>query len=157
MRYHDFHLAGYAVTDFGRTVSLCLVYDYPGVKKEESKIEFTDVAAYHFIHTGGAIITEIEEEKLGNLLSKIGGKLVEWWHLHGGYVLWDDDPVAYGSKLQKEGYRAWTIDSAIGFEGFVIAKFVKEMAPNQSADSTSSAGTSAAGQPRVPASAASRL
>lgn len=38
MRYHDFHLAGYTVSDFGGTVTLHLIYDYPGQAREESDL-----------------------------------------------------------------------------------------------------------------------
>jgi hypothetical protein len=130
MRYHDFHLAGYMVSDFGCTITLHLVYDYPGQAKEESVIQFSEVAAYHFIHTGGAIIVQITEEPIGGLFRRIGGDLAEWWRLHGGYPLWDDDLNTYQAKLEGAGYRSWTIDSAIGFEGFVIAKAVAQKEPN---------------------------
>jgi len=59
MRYHDFHLKGYAATKFGTDILLELLYDYPGQPVGTSWIHFSDVEAYHFIHTGGAIITEI--------------------------------------------------------------------------------------------------
>ncbi|MBI3416156.1 MAG: hypothetical protein HY043_12735 [Verrucomicrobia bacterium] len=127
MRYHDFHLAGYRVSDFGGTISLDLVYDYPPLPKERSTIQFSDVVAYHFVHTGAAILNHIGEETIESLLQRIGSSLVEWWRLHGGYQLWDDDPSKYRAKLEKEGYRAWTIDSAIGFEGFVVAKAVAQL------------------------------
>ena len=126
MRYHDFHLAGYEVRDHGGTIVLHLIYDYPGRPKEESLIEFSGVAAYHFVHTGGAIITDLTELPLPDLLLRVGDRLGEWWRQHGGYHLWDDDREKYGARLQENGYRAWTIDSAIGFEGFVIAKAVAE-------------------------------
>ena len=133
MRYHDFHLAGYTVSDFGAAVTLHLVYDYPGQAKEESVIQFSDVVAYHFIHTGGAIITDIAEEPIADLFQRIGRDLVEWWRLHGGYQLWDDDLNRYRGKLERAGYHAWAIYSAIGFEGFVIAKAVVQRGPNNAA------------------------
>ena len=130
MRYHDFRLTGYEVRDYGGGVVLHLVYDYPGQAKEESSIEFSGVVAYHFVHTGGAIITDLEELPLGDLLLQFGDRLDEWWRQHGGYYLWDDDRERYRAKLEENGYRAWTIDSAIGFEGFVIAKAVAQTEPN---------------------------
>lgn len=124
MQYHDFHLTGYTVSDFGRTISLHLVYDYAGQPKRESIIGFVDVAAYRFIHTGGAIITDIREESLASLLTKEGSEMTENWRMHGGYSHWHDDVNIYRAKLEAEGYRAWLIESAIGFEGFVVAKSV---------------------------------
>ena len=66
------------------------------------------------------------ELPLGNLLLQVGDRLEEWWRQHGGYSLWNDDRETYRAKLEENGYRAWTIDSAIGFEGFVIAKAVAQ-------------------------------
>ena len=51
MKYHDFHLQGYEVSEKGKTVTLNLVYDYPDTGKEESNIKFTDVTLYNFTHT----------------------------------------------------------------------------------------------------------
>ncbi len=84
MRFHDFHLAGYTVSDFGGTIVFDLVYDYPRQPPETSRIKFSDVAAYHFIHTGGAIILDIAELPLAELLQQVGDQLAEWWRLHGG-------------------------------------------------------------------------
>ena len=84
MRYHDFHLAGYRVTDLGATVSLDLVYDYPGQATEQCTVEFSDVVAYHFVYTGAAILNHIGEETIESLLRRFGGSLGEWWRLHGG-------------------------------------------------------------------------
>ncbi|MBL9170853.1 MAG: hypothetical protein JNN07_24185 [Verrucomicrobiales bacterium] len=137
MRYHDFHLAGYEVRDYGGTILLHLVYDYTGRPKEDSLIRFSEVAAYHFVHTGGAIITDLTELPLSDLLLRVGDRLVEWWRQHGGYHLWDDDREKYGARLGENGYRAWTIVSAIGFEGFVIAKAVAEEVPNKPTGSNS--------------------
>lgn len=123
MRFHDFHLAGYTVTDFGGTIALDLVYDYPDQPRETSRIKFSDVAAYHFVHTGGAIITDIDEIPVPHLLEKVGDQLAEWNRMHG-LLHWDADREQYAATLKEKGYRAWTIESAVGFEGFVIAKSV---------------------------------
>lgn len=45
MRYHDFHLRGYSVSDFGAHIELDLVYDYPDCEKVESRITFSGVAS----------------------------------------------------------------------------------------------------------------
>jgi hypothetical protein len=126
VRFHDFHLAGYTVSDHGATIVLELVWDYPGEPYETSRIKFSNVAAYHFIHTGGAIILDIAELPLDELLQQIGDQLAEWWRLHGGYAHWNDDRSKYLATLEQRGYHAWSIGSAIGFEGFVIAKSVGE-------------------------------
>ena len=64
MRYHDFHLREYHVSDFGKRITLHLVYDYEAKPREESHIEFCEVALYNFTHTGGAIITDVDEASL---------------------------------------------------------------------------------------------
>jgi hypothetical protein len=124
MRFHDFHLAAYSVSDFGATIVLDLVYDHPEQHREISHIKFSDVAAYHFIHTGGAIILDIAEIPVATLINGIGDELSEWWRLHGGYIHWREDRLEYVATLEEKGYRAWTIGSAVGFEGFVVAKAV---------------------------------
>lgn len=128
MRFHDFHLAAYEVGEFGTKIVLHLVRDYPGVPRQESFIEFSDVAAYHFIHTGGAIITDIREVALADLLRDVGETLTECWREHGGYLHWNDDREAYRAALESRGYQAWNLTSAIGFAGFVIARSVAQTA-----------------------------
>lgn len=129
MRYHDFHLRGYEVGNCGASITLDLVSDYPDREKEESAIEFSDVLAYRFIHTGGAIIVDILEIPIGVFLAKHEVELARWAHQHGlGH--WQDNTKVFQDKLEATGYRAWEIDSAIGFEGLVIAKGVRQL-PNE--------------------------
>ena len=107
---------------------ICCIWSVitPAEPKEESTIEFSEVSAYHFIHTGPAIITEIDEVSLVDLLHRWGSRLSSWCRQHGGNQLWDEDSAKYRSDLEREGYKAWSIESAIGFEGFVIAKAVTQ-------------------------------
>lgn len=125
MRYHDFHLEGYTVSHFGTEIVLNLIYNYPDHEKIRSNIYFSDVAAYHFVHTGGTIITEIDEVPLNMLLDRVGNQLSEWWRLYGGYMHWHDNSSEYQTVLETEGYKGWLLESAIGFEGFVIAKSIR--------------------------------
>ena len=124
MRIHDFHLEGYTVSKFGGEIVLDLVSDE---SDKTSKIRFADVAAYHFVHTGGGIILEITERPIAELIHQVGDQLAEWWRLHGGFQHWSDDRAKYIAILEQHGYRAWTIESAVGFEGFVIAKSLREV------------------------------
>lgn len=126
MRYHDFHLSSYSVSDFGATITLCLIYDYPSEKRVESHIEFSTVEAYHFVHTGGAILTDIMEVSLGDLLDQVYEKLFGWYRWNGGYRHWKGSRAEYCAVLESKGFRGWLLDSAIGFEGFVIAKNVEQ-------------------------------
>jgi hypothetical protein len=135
MRYHDFHLREYRVADSGRRITLHLVYDYAGKPKEDSHIEFSDVALYNFTHTGGAIITDVEEATLGELFDEVGDTLVGW-HKQHGVTGWKTTLDDYRGALEQAGHRAWRIESAIGFCGFVVAKSVRQVAPNNSLERT---------------------
>jgi hypothetical protein len=125
VKYHDYHLGGYSVSDFGQTIRLDLVYDYPNSSKDESLIEFSDVAVYKFIHSGGAIITSIVQTALSEISKEFADDLVEWARKYGGLISHEGNLKACKTKLEKAGYKAWAICSAIGFEGFVIAKSIK--------------------------------
>ncbi len=131
MRFHDHHLAAYVVGEFGKTITLHLEFAPPGLPRQESTIEFSDVAAYQFIHTGGAIIADIREVPLADLLRDIGESLAECWREHGGYVHWNDDREAYRASLEAKGYRAWNLTSAVGFAGFVIARKIAQTPRDQ--------------------------
>ena len=122
MQLHDFKLTGYTVSAQGSRIALHLEYGYPNQPKEVSHIEFSEFAAYHFVHTGAAVITDIEEVPLADLLASVGDRLAEWWRRHGGLRHWSDDRAAYLAKLESAGLRAWEISSSVGFEGFVIAR-----------------------------------
>ena len=157
MRYHDFHLSSYLVSDFGTRIVLNLVYDYPGQTREESHIEFTDVACYHFVHSGGAIITDIDEEPLDAFVKK------EEAFLSATYVaqsvrFWQKSASDYLVHLQNENYRAWRIGSAIGFAGFVVAKKVGQISePNKALLPTTMAVTICADAQLAPATVAADL
>ena len=125
MRYHDYHLDKYEVTDKGETITLHLIYDYPDTVKDKSSIKFSQVALYNFTHVGGAIITDIDEVLISTLTHEIGEKLVDWNQLYG-LRFWKDSLQNYTRYLTTENYRAWRIESAIGFSGFAIAKQVDE-------------------------------
>jgi len=135
MRYHDFHLREYRVSDFGKRITLDLVYDYAGRPKDESQIEFSDVALYNFTHTGGAIVTDIEETSLDDLMKEVGSSVVSWHHQHG-LTGWRDNLENYRSTLESAGQKAWRIESAIGFYGFVVARSVHQVVPNTSLERT---------------------
>src|SRR3954469_25384753 len=108
MRYHDFHLREYRVSDCGKRITLHLEFDYAGKPKEESHIEFSDVVLYNFTHTGGAIITDIEEASLSELLDEVGGAVVGW-HKQQGVSGWRDSLKGYQINLESTGHKAWWI------------------------------------------------
>ena len=123
MKFHDFHLEGYEVSRKGEAIVLHLIWDYPGDDKDESHITFTGVTLYNFTHTAGAIITDIEECSIAELAWEFGDQIAEWNRVTG-VDLWRDALDNYVSTLQQSGFRAWRIESAIGFYGFVIAKAI---------------------------------
>lgn len=125
MIYHDYHLAGYSVSDFGGTIVLDLIYDYPNEPKLESKIEFIEVALYHFVHTGGAIISNILPTPVGRLLSDHSAQISEWNRKHS-VPGWTDNLNGYEDHLAGLGLSGWTIESSIGFQGFLFAKAVRQ-------------------------------
>ena len=125
MRYHDFRLSSYLVSEYGSRIMLNLVLDYPGRRKEVSHIEFTDVACYRFSHTGGAIITDISEEPVDSFVQKEEAYLLAT-ATSQGLPFWQKDAASYLQYLQKEDYRVWRLDSAVGFSGFIVAKKVEE-------------------------------
>jgi hypothetical protein len=125
MRCHDFHLSGYEVRDRGETITLRLAYGYPGEESDRSCIRFSDVALYNFVHTTNSIITDIYELAIPELLQEIDADVVEWNRMYG-VRYWKDSLKDYGLLLQAEAYKAWRVESAIGFFGFIIAKAVGE-------------------------------
>ena len=123
MRFHDFHLTAYEVRQFGAEIVLHL--EVPG---EQSHIRFADVELYHFVHIGGAIILDIEQVPIPQILDEFWERIAHWASQYGGLRHWEgDDRASYKSKLQAAGLQAWVIDSAIGFAGFVIAKSIEDV------------------------------
>lgn len=123
MRYHDFHLDGYTVRDSGGNLVLHLSLDSEHDGRVESRIEFTGVSVYHFVHTGGAILTEIVEMPVRELVKQEQAFLSEAAHKLG-LRNWNQDLADFITCLEQQGLRAWGIGSAIGFEGFVVARAV---------------------------------
>lgn len=130
MKYHDWHLSGYSVRDHGTTLALHLSWEYPGHVKQENHIQFSEVALYNFTHTAGAIITFIDEEPVSAFVTKEEPFIRRATSI---FALrhWKNDLEAYRAFLQQEGFRYWTVESAIGFAGFVVAKSIVELAEFQ--------------------------
>jgi len=126
LRYHDYHLKGYRVDDFGNTITLDLIFDYPERKVDSSMIQFTDVVLYHFVHSSGAIITDIESTPVSKVIADHSKEITEWAN-QLGVAKWTASVQGYAECLESEGYLSWYIESAIGFHGFVIAKAIVQM------------------------------
>jgi hypothetical protein len=123
MRFHDYKLDSYTVSDYGARIVLELKYEYPGTENQNSHIEFTEVTCYHFNHTTGAIITEIEEVALEALVVEESALLESFAREHG-LAHWETDVEQYLSALKELKMRAWRLESAIGFSGFIIGRDV---------------------------------
>ena len=121
MKFHDYHLEKYEVSDRGRKISFHLVYGYEGEETDESFISFDDVAFYDFVHIDNAIFTDIEEVSLKESLLK-AKEGIEYKASQFGLRYWNGDFNEYSEALETQGYRSWYIESAIGFWGFIIAK-----------------------------------
>ena|ERR1700691_3208726 len=124
MRYHDFQLERYSVSDFGKKITLQLVFDYPNHPKESSTIEFTDVIAHNFIHADRAIIVDIIQTKPSEISKELEEDLLKWADSYSS-LRHDENMDSWKSKLENDGYKIWTIYSAIGFSGVIVAKEAK--------------------------------
>ena len=127
MKFHDYHLESYKVSERGEKIEFNLVYGYPGEETDDSQINFFGVALYHFINSHGTIITDIEEVPLEAHILSMATELAEWRRMYG-VKYWESDISSYINKLNSMGLRAWEITSAIGFYGFIIAKEVRASA-----------------------------
>ena len=121
MQAHDFHLRGYQVLDFGATIVLDLVYDYAGQPKRERFFRFEGVELYHFFHTDGAIILDIESVSVDAMLEEHRA-LIERSAAMNGVRGWRDGIEGYRTYLQSRDAKAWEVTSSIGFDGFAIAR-----------------------------------
>ena len=123
LAFHDFALCAYTVSQSGRQIELALELDTEGSGVLDSRIRFSDVACYRFHHTEGAIITDIDEVAVATVVDQEADFLRERAH-RNGVRFWSGGLSEYKAALAEQGTRAWRIDSAIGFEGFVLAQAV---------------------------------
>lgn len=126
MRFHDYHLLGYVVSNFGRTITLNLVQNVNDPTTPTSTVEFTDVAYYQFNHSDDAIITDIREESLSESIERRQGDIESMAHI-GSIRHWNGNFDSYRDFLINDKFRAWTIEAAIGFAGHIVAKSVSQV------------------------------
>jgi hypothetical protein len=107
-----------------------LIIDYPGQERDESCISFTGVALYHFIHASAAIILDIEEIPVPNLLKEWGSEIAEWNRMHD-VRLWKDNLQDYSLRLQSDGYEAWRMSPQLAFMALSLQRRWQKM-PNKS-------------------------
>lgn len=119
MNYHDYLLDAYKVSEAGRTIEL--EFSNTNSSTHRPKLKFTEVALYHFIHTQGTIILDIEEVHLAALLNRYEQQIAEWnrWY---GVTHWKADFPQYQKTLKELNFKAWVISSSIGFYGFIVAR-----------------------------------
>ncbi len=129
--YHDFHLRGYTVRDYGGSIILDLV---SGSEPERSTLlEFSGVESYRFLHTGGAIITYILKVPFMDAIRETGADFVRDCRQHGGLSVACDSNEEYGLHFDSEGLNTWLIHSAIGFTGMVVARSLESAQAQQAA------------------------
>lgn len=124
--YHDFHLRGYTVSDFGRSLSLDLISG--GDPQRLTELNFFGVASYRIVHTGGAIITYILEMPFLDAIKETDFDFIEDFRKHGGLRVYFDSIEEYGAYFANEGLKTWLILSAIGFEGLVVGRSLTDKA-----------------------------
>jgi hypothetical protein len=123
--YHDFHLRGFAVRDYGQSIILDLIHgDEP---ERMTSLEFSGVGSYRFLHTGGTIITSILEVSFMDAVRETGADFPKEFRQHGGQSVNFRSNEEYGAYFEKEGFQTWIIHSAIGFIGMVVGRSLKSI------------------------------
>lgn len=123
MRFHDYHLQKYEVSDYGKTIKLFLSFGYPGEETDFSQIIFENVALYNFVHSAYSIITDIEKVRVATLFREQQSFIETSERLYS-LECWKGAIDSTADFLELEGFNAWHVQSAIGFYGFVVAKSV---------------------------------
>ncbi|MBC7979132.1 MAG: hypothetical protein H7Y36_01045 [Armatimonadetes bacterium] len=118
--YHDFHLRGFTVQDYGQSIILDLTSGFE--PKRVTILEFSGVVSYRFLHTGGAIITYILEVPFMDAVRETGADFPQEFREHGGLSVDFKSNEEYGTYFENEGFHTWLIHSAIGFIGMVVGR-----------------------------------
>jgi hypothetical protein len=148
MLVHDYHLRELAVLDHGSRIVITLSWDYPGDPRPLSVVEFTGVICYRFSQTSGAVITAIEEMS-SEEVARDEQEFIVSVARTDGLRFWNGTFAGFFRDLRANRVRAFRIESAVGFSGFVLAEDLIDLSHNQSSDPTLSSGTSRAGhEPR---------
>ena len=123
LKFHDYHLQKYEVSDHGKTINLFLGYCYPGKETDFSQITFENVVLYNFVQSAHSIITDIEKVTVTSLFSEEKENIETWNRLYS-VDCWQNSIESTALFLESNGYSGWHIESAVGFYGFVVAKSV---------------------------------
>ena len=145
MRVHDYHLRDLAVLDHGARIVMTLAWDYPGESRPLSFVQFSGVVCYRFSQTGGARITAIEEMSTADVVRDEQEFIVSVARTDG-LRFWNGTFSAFLRELDANRIKAYRIESAVGFSGFVLANDYKELSHNQSTDPALASVTHPAGQ-----------
>lgn len=127
MKYRDWRLTSYSVRDDGTRIVLHLLWNYPGHRKRENDIQFSGVAAYRFIHADGSILADMDEAPIARFIESEDA-FIRYAAAHVGLRHWPGDMTAYRAFLEGAGFHYWTIGSATGFHGFVVAQAAEAFA-----------------------------
>ena len=145
MRVHDYHLRDLAVFDHGARIVMTLAWDYPGESRPLSVVQFSGVVCYRFSQTGGAIIAAIKEMSSADVVRDEQEFIVSVARADG-LRFWNGTFSAFLRELDANRIKAYRIESAVGFSGFVLASDLKELSHNQSPEPLPAAVTTPAGQ-----------
>ncbi|MCB9886049.1 MAG: hypothetical protein H6838_11175 [Planctomycetes bacterium] len=118
---HDNYVLGYSVNHPGRSIVVRTEKRQSGQPLERTDIRFEGVLGYHFRDSLGGILTDVYPCDLESLMRDSSFSLLfkgwaDWaWPFQGC----DGDPVAHARAA---GAIAYCVDSAIGFDGFVVCQ-----------------------------------
>ena len=118
---HDNFMLGYEVDSTSCTMRLRTEYRDQGPPFERTDIVFSGVEGYLFRDNLGGILFDVVEEPIEHVVAAFASDF-EWGTRYGwpwASASADRDPCAY---VREKSLRAYTVQSAIGFDGFVVAE-----------------------------------
>lgn len=105
-------------------------------KREPKEITFEGVAGYNFRDAVGCVIFDIEEREMKAFLDEHASEFSTSYRTFGFPAFWREEMQEVVEDLK--AYRAWIIDSSIGFDGWVVARVLTEADPVAGINSVSS-------------------
>jgi hypothetical protein len=116
---HDNYVLGYSVDIVERSIVIRTEKREGGLPIEHSDVRFEGVLGYHFRDSLAGILIGIHPMALETLRQEYSALFEAWdkwaWPFQGCA----GDPVAYARAA---GATAYGVDSAIGFDGFVVCR-----------------------------------
>ena len=98
-----------------------------GDDQHEKVIRFSGVLGYRFRDALGSVLSDLEERQISDLLTENEIEMAESHRSSGIPKFWRDSKDKTLAEL--DGAKAWELSSAIGFEGYVVGKELREAEP----------------------------